>query len=479
MRGHVLVRIACASCALLAGAVAPAAANEMWVAPTSQQDLGGLGVGSNGFWPVTPVGAVRLAWSVPNDLQSFQGARVVLIPHASAASAMLNVYVCSARNGDAVAAACAGPFTQPFAAVANQLVDIDVSAAIGPKVSAAGQTYLAVIAYTTPTTSTDHIVGLRFVYAPVIPPGAATLGANTFGGPQTAPAFAGDGSALTNLPFPSGAAALGANTFTGTQTVDTGNVDLDHTSSSTIGVLSKNGAPFLHDFGSGNTFLGPNAGNFTMTGASNTVVGGAAFRANTTGATNSAFGVTTLFNNTSGGSNTALGYQASFGNTTGNGNTAIGLNTLLSNAAGSNNVAIGTSAGSNATGSNNIYIGSNVQGVAGESSTIYVGKQGTHSRAFVAGIRGVATANADAIPVVIDSAGQLGTVAPNGIATLAANTFTAAQTAPLFSGSFSGNGAALTNLPFPSGAAVLGANTFIGTQTRRCSRVRSRATARG
>ena len=35
---------------------------------------------------------------------------------------------------------------------------------------------------------------------------------------------------------------------------------------------------------------------------------------------------------------------------------------------------------------------------------------GTHTRAFVAGIRGVTTANANAIPVLVDSAGQLGTV---------------------------------------------------------------------
>jgi len=35
---------------------------------------------------------------------------------------------------------------------------------------------------------------------------------------------------------------------------------------------------------------------------------------------------------------------------------------------------------------------------------------GTHTRAFIAGIRAVTTVNANAIPVLIDSAGQLGTV---------------------------------------------------------------------
>ena len=51
---------------------APARADEIWVAPTAQQDLGGLGIASNTIWPVTAVGAIRLAWSVPDNLQTFQ-----------------------------------------------------------------------------------------------------------------------------------------------------------------------------------------------------------------------------------------------------------------------------------------------------------------------------------------------------------------------------------------------------------------------
>jgi hypothetical protein len=49
-----------------------AAAKELWVAPGYQLDIGGLGIGSNFFWPATPAGAVRLAWAVPNDLQTFR-----------------------------------------------------------------------------------------------------------------------------------------------------------------------------------------------------------------------------------------------------------------------------------------------------------------------------------------------------------------------------------------------------------------------
>ena len=49
-------------------------------------------------------------------------------------------------------------------------------------------------------------------------------------------------------------------------------------------------------------------------------------------------------------------------------------------------------------------------GVATDATTITIGQQGTQTGAFIAGIRGVTTGNADAVAVVIDSNGQLGTV---------------------------------------------------------------------
>jgi len=57
------------------------------------------------------------------------------------------------------------------------------------------------------------------------------------------------------------------------------------------------------------------------------------------------------------------------------------------------------------TGSNNIDIGNS--GDVAESATIRIGD--IQTRTFIAGIRGVTTGTADAIPVVIDSHGQLGT----------------------------------------------------------------------
>lgn len=55
----------------------PARADEIWVAPTLQQDAGGLGIGSNTYWPVTMRGLSRFAWGIPNNLQIFQNARTL------------------------------------------------------------------------------------------------------------------------------------------------------------------------------------------------------------------------------------------------------------------------------------------------------------------------------------------------------------------------------------------------------------------
>src|SRR5438094_273052 len=122
---------------------------------------------------------------------------------------------------------------------------------------------------------------------------------------------------------------------------------------------------------------------------------------------NTAEGDNALFSNTTGGYNTATGLNALLRNKTGNGNTAEGEGTLENNA-GSFNIAVGFNAGGAlTTGSNNIDIG-NV-GVKGESNTMRIGTV-KQTATFITGIRGTATANANAVPVVIDSAGQLGTV---------------------------------------------------------------------
>jgi uncharacterized Zn ribbon protein len=112
--------------------------------------------------------------------------------------------------------------------------------------------------------------------------------------------------------------------------------------------------------------------------------------------------------------NVAVGWAALNSNqptstSTGISNTALGSGALYNNTTGSNNTAIGRDAGNQlTTGSNNIVIGS--IGVAAESNTIRIGTSATQTRAFIAGIRTITTGVNNAVTVVIDSNGQLGTV---------------------------------------------------------------------
>jgi hypothetical protein len=166
------------------------------------------------------------------------------------------------------------------------------------------------------------------------------------------------------------------------------------------------GAMLLNTLGNANTAVGTNALLYNDIGNSNTAIGAGALTSNTTGNFNTATGGMALPTNSTGIYNTANGYQALFNNTTGHNNTASGGLTLLNNSGGSYNIALGDSAGEAlTTGNFNIDIG-NV-GVAGESSTIRIGN--SQNKTFIAGIRDVTTATA-AIPVVISTQGQLGTM---------------------------------------------------------------------
>jgi Chaperone of endosialidase len=206
-----------------------------------------------------------------------------------------------------------------------------------------------------------------------------------------------------------------------------------------------------------NTFLGLNAGNFTMTGDFNTAVGHAAFFSNTTGYDNTAIGGVALYGNTTGkfntamgeytlysngggndntavgyealysnfgASNTAMGFDALYSNNGGGDNTAVGLNALYSNAGGnantalgvgalyaitgSNNIGIGNGAGSNqTTGSHDIYIGNAGVSVS-ESNTIRIGDVSFQDGGtIITGISGLSSIGG--APVYVNSGGRMGT----------------------------------------------------------------------
>jgi hypothetical protein len=148
---------------------------------------------------------------------------------------------------------------------------------------------------------------------------------------------------------------------------------------------------------------------FSNTASGNTANGAFALFSNTTGSSNTASGFSALQSNTTGFFNTAAGEGALADNTEGSGNTAIGYFALHNNTTGGGNIAIGVGSGTNlSAGNNNIYIG-NV-GLGGDSNTTRIGIAKTTQKTFIDGIRGVTTGFNDAVNVVIDSAGQLGTI---------------------------------------------------------------------
>jgi len=171
-------------------------------------------------------------------------------------------------------------------------------------------------------------------------------------------------------------------------------------------------ALFSNTEGNSNTATGDNALLSNTEGDGNTADGFGALNTNTTSFGNTAIGFQALFSNTEFGGNTAVGAFALLSNTSDQ-NTAIGLNALIDNTIGLNNTAVGVDAlDSNTTGSGNIALGAFAgAAVTTANNVIAIGTSGADvdNSCFIGFIRDVQTANDDAIPVVIDSTGQLGT----------------------------------------------------------------------
>jgi trimeric autotransporter adhesin len=291
--------------------------------------------------------------------------------------------------------------------------------------------------------------------------GFSTLTANTTGASNTAVGASalqnnssaayntalGAGALLSNTTSPNNTAvgynalfnnagSTGGNTAVGFSAMDANTTGASNTALG-AGALQNNttaayntavgaGALFNNTASPFNTAVGYNAlfSNTTSVG-DNTAVGFSALSANTTGAANVALGFATLKSNTvgnrnttvglggqnstvTGSDNTALGYQSLSRNTSGNYNTAIGEQALFSTT-GSNNLALGYFAGWNVTsGNNNVDIAN--QGATSDSGVIRIGTPGSQTSVFLAGVRGVTTGNNNAVPLMIDSNGQLGTV---------------------------------------------------------------------
>ena len=161
-----------------------------------------------------------------------------------------------------------------------------------------------------------------------------------------------------------------------------------------------------------NLFLGEDAGNFTMNPASqsNYSLGGSTLSSLVFANHNIAIGNVSLAAVTTGGNNVAVGHSCGF-----DPGGPAGITT------GQSNILIGYTAGTGFTSSEsyNIIIGEgNGRAPAGVSRVGSIGFTDTANdllKMFIAGIRGVTTDVNNAIPVLIDSAGQLGTTSSSRV----------------------------------------------------------------
>lgn len=168
---------------------------------------------------------------------------------------------------------------------------------------------------------------------------------------------------------------VGIGTSTPSQQLEiTGSFEMPNTSSSLTGVIFKGGSRFIHNYqnsgaNGNNTFIGLNAGNFSMTGtsyqgSSNAGFGALSLQSLTSGFENTALGTNTLKSLTTGYENIAIGYNAMQNSVTTIRNVALG-NYALRNSTGYENIAIGYFAADNITsGHNNIIIGADVDAMS-------------------------------------------------------------------------------------------------------------------
>ncbi len=298
------------------------------------------------------------------------------VPNANAASVLSNVI--TLQPADGTNPGVVSTTTQSFAGNKTFVGAITASNLSGTN---SGNVTLATVG-AAPNTSAASLSGQALTLQPAdgTNPGVLTAGIQSIGGNKT---FTGtiaasnlsgtntgnvtltavstvpnaNGASLTgqalnlqpaNATFP-GVVSTGAQQFAGDKqfvnsVLVNGTIDLTGTTSSTIGYIEKNGAPFIH--------VGPADANqsfYAGVGAGN---------------------MNTSFHNV------GVGYQAltNAAATTAQSNTAIGYWALKDLTTGTGNVALGVSSGTTLTGGdNNVYIAANANSVGTESNKIRIG----------------------------------------------------------------------------------------------------------
>jgi len=198
--------------------------------------------------------------------------------------------------------------------------------------------------------------------------GSTKLEVTSTGGTLTGSLNASADATINSVTVGKGANSVAGNTVLGENALDASvsggnNTAIGNTSLSALTSGARNvgvGFESLLNLTTGddNTALGSGALNACTTASDNVAVGRNALVANTTGSTNVAVGALALDANTTGSGNTSLGKSSLSANTTASNNTAVGNDALKLNTTGDSNVAVGATAlDANTTGNANVAIG--------------------------------------------------------------------------------------------------------------------------
>ena len=182
------------------------------------------------------------------------------------------------------------------------------------------------------------------------------------------------------------------------------NLEITTTTSSTVGVITKDSVRFIHTYKpagtNDNLFIGKTSGNFTLAATSNlngnvgigqnvltnlssgyfnTILGAYAGNSVTTGFSNVFIGTQASRNNATGLRNVAIGDAALYGsghtNHSSTDNVSIGQSSMYFTSTSARNISIGTEAGYNSSSaSDNVFIGyQSGHDITTESGNIFIG----------------------------------------------------------------------------------------------------------
>lgn len=165
---------------LVLGLASYGAGEEIWIAPTFP-----AGVNATSFvWPVTGSGFAFFTFGVPDDLESFDSAAIVLLPASSSPGAeTYQVFVEVKRGGEVVSSADWSIDNNAAATVQDRLQEIDISSQLAAELdtSSAGSDLVSLFFWFPGpgTASTEgRVVGMRFKYDALHVPDDGSVGTN-------------------------------------------------------------------------------------------------------------------------------------------------------------------------------------------------------------------------------------------------------------------------------------------------------------